>query len=124
MDNKKLAKRTKCIYCEKTIKRYSKSKDNPNRKAHRKCWLREREFEWRCYDSLITGKVDKATLKKVYRSIAPTPHLPTHLPTLPEIEPLEQPHHQKTQEDKYHHLTTSSAPSKCPDLNDDDNPSS
>ena len=80
MDNKNKPKRTKCIYCDKTIKRFSKSKDNPNRRAHRKCWLKEREFEWRCFDNMITGKEDKATLKKAYRSIAPVQqfHLPHH----------------------------------------------
>ena len=125
MDNKNKQNRTKCIYCEKTIKRFSKSKDHPNRKAHRKCWLKEREFEWRCYDNLITGKESKDTLKMAYRSIVPTKLLLPHSQPPPETN-LNQfvPLNQKIPKDKYPHLLTSSAPSRCPDLNDDDNPTS
>ncbi len=125
MDNKNKPKRTKCIYCGKTIKRFSKSKDHPNRKAHRKCWLKEREFEWRCYDSLITGKENKDTLKLAYRSIAPTKSPLPHSQPLPGISPTDfVPVNQKIPEDKCPHSPTSSAHSKCPDLSDDDNPTS
>tara|TARA_R110000744_G_scaffold122498_1_gene227489 strand:+ start:138 stop:470 length:333 start_codon:yes stop_codon:yes gene_type:complete len=43
----------KCIYCGKTIRKYSKWKDKPNRKTHYKCWKRERPFEWRHLDKYI-----------------------------------------------------------------------
>ena len=43
----------KCVYCGKTIRKYSKWKDKPNRKTHYKCWKKERPFEWRHLDKYI-----------------------------------------------------------------------
>tara|TARA_R110002049_G_C8981766_1_gene548352 strand:- start:514 stop:843 length:330 start_codon:yes stop_codon:yes gene_type:complete len=46
-------KQNKCIYCGKTIRKYSKWEDRPNRKTHYVCWKRERPFEWRHLDKYI-----------------------------------------------------------------------
>ena len=46
----------KCIYCGKTIRKYSKWEDKPNRKTHYKCWKKERPFEWRHLDKYIIGR--------------------------------------------------------------------
>tara|TARA_R110002124_G_C8973954_1_gene515581 strand:- start:6988 stop:7317 length:330 start_codon:yes stop_codon:yes gene_type:complete len=43
----------KCIYCGKTIRKYSKWEEKANRKTHYKCWKRERPFEWRHLDKYI-----------------------------------------------------------------------
>tara|TARA_R110000803_G_scaffold71950_1_gene135385 strand:+ start:912 stop:1241 length:330 start_codon:yes stop_codon:yes gene_type:complete len=43
----------KCIYCGKTIRKYSKWEEKDNRKTHYKCWKRERPFEWRHLDKYI-----------------------------------------------------------------------
>tara|TARA_B110000908_G_C10050477_1_gene355965 strand:+ start:203 stop:535 length:333 start_codon:yes stop_codon:yes gene_type:complete len=43
----------KCIYCGKTIRKYSKWKEKTNRKVHYKCWKAERPFEWRHLDKYI-----------------------------------------------------------------------
>ena len=77
MEENKSKNRRKCIYCLKTIKKFTKSKDNPNRRVHRKCWLKNRSKEDRCYDYLFTeranskNKVDIKS-KTVYQSVVPT----------------------------------------------------
>jgi hypothetical protein len=75
---KKSSKRS-CVYCGKPIKAFSKWDDTDNRKVHRKCWLKNRSWEWRHLDWLFTEKEFKIT--KGCRSIRPTvspppPHSP------------------------------------------------
>tara|TARA_R110002096_G_scaffold13043_2_gene46584 strand:- start:1237 stop:1458 length:222 start_codon:yes stop_codon:yes gene_type:complete len=48
-----------CVYCKKTIKKFTKSIDNVNRKCHRSCWLKNRNFEDRCYDYFFTERDNK-----------------------------------------------------------------
>lgn len=77
---KKTQKRT-CVYCLKPIKKFAKWKDNPNRKVHRSCWLKHREWEWRHFDYFFTEKVAQKTAsfegsKSGYLSIAPTQNSP------------------------------------------------
>ena len=43
-DNKIINKRT-CVFCKKTIKKFTKTEDNVNRKTHRSCWLKNRKVE-------------------------------------------------------------------------------
>tara|TARA_R110002049_G_scaffold20335_2_gene75049 strand:+ start:135 stop:467 length:333 start_codon:yes stop_codon:yes gene_type:complete len=45
--------KNKCIYCGKTIRKYSKWEEKPNRKTHFKCWKKNRPFEWRHLDKYI-----------------------------------------------------------------------
>jgi hypothetical protein len=72
MEDNKNSKRT-CVFCNKTIKKFTKTKDNPNRKTHRKCWLKNRKFEDRCYDYFFTERDNKnAKLNSTeYKSIKP-----------------------------------------------------
>ena len=107
---KKVTKKTKstkrsCVYCGKAIKAFAKWKDNPNRKVHRKCWLKHREWEWRHFDYLFTEKVAPQTAgfegsKSAYQSVAPvqSPHpLPQNSP-LPQTDlPAPFPPHQSNQ---------------------------
>ena len=89
--NKKLSaeNKRKCIYCGKTIKKFTSSQDNPNRKVHRKCWLKHRKFEDRCYDYFFTERKN-TKLKKdkksnsVYQSIPPTHSHSPNTPPPPE----------------------------------------
>jgi len=71
-DNKIINKRT-CVFCQKTIKKFTKTEDNINRKTHRSCWLKNRKFEERCYDYFFTerdNKNQKLNLTE-YQSIKP-----------------------------------------------------
>jgi len=96
-DNKR-----KCIFCNKTIKKFTSSKDNPNRKVHRKCWLKHRKFEDRCFDYFFTErknsklKTDKKS-NSVYQSIPPT-----HQQTTEQVPPHLQQPSQTTQDPQSH----------------------
>ena len=77
---KKTQKRT-CVYCLKPIKKFAKWKDNPNRKVHRSCWLKHREWEWRHFDYFFTEKVAQKTASfegsKSVSVNCPNPELPS-----------------------------------------------
>ena len=62
-----------CVYCSKTIKRFTKTADCPTRKSHRSCWLKNRDFEDRCYDYFFTERDNKNAKLKTneYHSIEP-----------------------------------------------------
>lgn len=64
----KISTKRLCVYCKKPIKKFSKWKDHPNRKVHRKCWLKNRGWESRHLDYLFTEK----DIKKEYQSVRPT----------------------------------------------------
>lgn len=80
---KSVSTKRQCVYCGKAIKKFAKWKDNPNRKVHRKCWLKHREWEWRHFDYLFTEKVKPDTApfagsKLAYQSVAPVPKTDFH----------------------------------------------
>ena len=66
--------KNKCVYCKKSIKKFTKTKDNPDRKVHRKCWLKNRKFDDRCFDYFFTERDNKTKklIKSEYQSILPT----------------------------------------------------
>lgn len=95
----------KCIFCKKTIKKFTSSTDNPNRKVHRKCWLKHRKFEDRCYDYFFTErkesklKVDKKS-KFEYQSIKPTHQPNSQLNSLPAPSPPQTNQDQQSLQEK------------------------
>lgn len=95
----------KCIFCKKTIKKFTSSTDNPNRKVHRKCWLKHRKFEDRCYDYFFTErknsklKTDKKS-KSVYQSIQPTHQPKTEQHSPPPQEPPQTNQDQQSHQEK------------------------
>lgn len=93
MSEKKVADisaKNKCVYCKKTIKKFTKTKDNPDRKVHRKCWLKNRKFDERCYDYFFTERTNKTKklTNSAYQSILPTEN---HLPPVDSPLPQELP---------------------------------